>query len=99
VFAVAFDLVVAEAKRHHPSGKASNAYADIRNTLTAQGFQWTQGSLYVLEKEDMAILFNAIQSLIKLSWFPLSVRDIRAFRVEQWSDFTPIVKAAAKGGT
>jgi len=23
-----------------------------------------------------------------LSWFPPSVRDVRAFRVEQWSNFT-----------
>ena len=34
----------------------------------------------------------AIQALKAQPWFPLSVKDIRAFRVEQWSDFTPIVK-------
>ncbi|MDO6084436.1 virulence factor, partial [Neisseria gonorrhoeae] len=26
-------------------------------------------------------------------WFPSSVRDIRAFRIEQWSDFTSLVKS------
>ena len=26
------------------------------------------------------------------SWFKASVRDIRAFKVENWSDFTAIVK-------
>jgi virulence-associated protein VapD len=40
----------------------------------------------------MANLFQAIMALKQLSWFPASVRDIRAFRVEQWSDFTPIMK-------
>ncbi|WP_281422315.1 hypothetical protein [Photorhabdus caribbeanensis] len=40
----------------------------------------------------MAQLFVAIQSLKAQSWFPPSVRDIRAFRIEQWSDFTPVVK-------
>lgn len=28
----------------------------------------------------------------KVSWFRLSVRDIRGYRVEEWSDFTDIVK-------
>ena len=40
----------------------------------------------------MAKLFAAVMDLKALPWFPDSVRDIRAFRVEQWSDFTPIVK-------
>jgi virulence-associated protein VapD len=38
------------------------------------------------------LLFLAIQSLRARAWFPKSVRDIRAFRVEQWSDFTAVVK-------
>lgn len=40
----------------------------------------------------MANLFNAIFALKKLAWFPVSVRDIRAFRIEQWSDFTETVE-------
>jgi virulence-associated protein VapD len=40
----------------------------------------------------MAILFQSIMALKELPWFPASVRDIRAFRIEQWSDFTPLVK-------
>ncbi len=53
----------------------------------------SQGSLYVSDDEDMAKLFLAIQALRKRTWFPKSVRDIRAFRIEQWSDFTPVVKS------
>jgi len=41
----------------------------------------------------MAILFMAIQSLRTKGWFQKSVRDIRAFRIEQWSDFTAVVKS------
>ena len=40
----------------------------------------------------MANLFQAIMSLKALEWFASSVRDIRAFRIEQWSNFTPIIK-------
>jgi virulence-associated protein VapD len=44
MFAIAFDLVVEDTEKHHPTG-VTQAY-----------------------------------------------RDIRAFRVELWSDFTPVVK-------
>ena len=44
------------------------------------------------DKDDMANLFAAIYALKKISWFKQSVRDIRAFKVENWSDFTQIVK-------
>ncbi len=75
------------------------AFDDIRDILTEQfGFEWTQGSLYILRNEDMSILFRAINALMHLPWFPPSVRDIRAFRVEQWSDFTATVKGTAAGG-
>jgi len=93
MYAVAFDLSVADVKAHHPSGNATKAYVDIRNVLVAHGFEWRQGSLYTSDDEDMAALFKAIMALKTLSWFPPSVRDIRAFRVEQWSDFTGIVKS------
>jgi len=37
---------------------------------------------------DMAAIITALKTM---PWFPGSVRDVRAFRVEQWSDFTPTV--------
>ena len=92
MYAVAFDLVVADTEQHHPKG-VSQAYADIGSILNEHGFRRVQGSLYVTENEDMAILFLAIQALRSRLWFPKSVRDIRAFRIEQWSDFTRVVKA------
>ena len=97
MYALAFDLVVARvrATRGRP---VSAAYGEIRQVLTGFGFRWTQGSLYILDNEDMSILFRAIQALIALPWFPQSVRDIRAFRVEQWSDFTATVRAGPGGG-
>lgn len=60
--------------------------------LAEHGFRRVQGSLYITDSEDIANLFLAIESLRARTWFPKSVRDIRAFRVEQWSDFTAVVK-------
>ena len=92
MFAIAFDLVVADTARNHPKG-VTQAYADIRNTLTQWGFEWRQGSLYTTDKDDLANLFAAILALKALPWFPASVRDIRAFKIEHWSDFTALVKS------
>lgn len=92
MFAIAFDLVVADTERLHPKG-VSQAYADIGWALQQHSFERVQGSLYMTRNEDMANLFLAIQSLRAFAWFPGSVRDLRAFRVEQWSDFTKIAKS------
>jgi virulence-associated protein VapD len=92
MYAIAFDLVVVDTVAAHPKGVAQ-AYADIRSVLASHGFDWRQGSLYTSPNEDMANLFKAITALKALEWFPASVRDIRAFKVEQWSDFTALVKS------
>ena len=91
MFAIAFDLVVQDTQRLHPKGVAQ-AYTDIGATLQRYRFSRVQGSVYVCDSEDLANLFNAMQALKELQWFSGSVRDIRAFRIEQWSDFTTFFK-------
>ena len=46
----------------------------------------------MLEKNDMAVLFGTINDLKAIDWFSKSVRDIRGYKVEDWSDFTAEVK-------
>ena len=91
MFAITFDLVVAETTKYHPKN-ITQAYTDIATGLAKFGFERIQGSVYVTKSEDMAELFRAVIVLKAMSWFALSVRDIRAFRIEQWSDFTSIIK-------
>lgn len=91
MFAIAFDLIVKETEERHAGG-AQKAYADIGRELRAFGFERVQGSVYVTKNDDLANLLAAITSLKALPWFPQSVRDIRAFRIELWSDFTDFVK-------
>lgn len=91
MFAISFDLVVEDTKRSHPRGVTA-AYSEIGATLRRFGFEWIQGSVYVTENNDMANLFAALLELKSLAWFPSSVRDIRGFRIENWSDFTSIIK-------
>jgi len=81
-------------KRKSTIRKASRRPIPTFETLSKFEFDWVQGSLYVSNNEDLAKLFSAIMALRNLPWFPSAVRDIRAFRVEQWSDFTQLVKGA-----
>lgn len=91
MYAIAFDMVVADLKEHYGE-LYNNAYFEIKTLLRVYEFYNTQGSVYLTQKNDMANLYRAIQALKKLDWFKKSVRDIRAFRVEDWSDFTAVVK-------
>ena len=93
VYAIAFDLEVAELKKHY--GEPYNgAYQEINKELKKVGFDWTQGSVYLSEEggNNLTAVYKAINALSRIEWFRNSVRDIRAFKVEDWSDFTDIVK-------
>ncbi|MDR2688926.1 MAG: virulence factor [Azoarcus sp.] len=92
MYAMTFDLVVTDTEQHHSKG-VTQAYTEIGAVLAEHGFRRVQGSLYVTDSENMANLFLAIQALCAHAWFPQSVRDLRAFRIEQWSDFTAVVKS------
>ncbi len=92
MFAISFDLVVAETELRHPKGTTA-AYDEVARTLKRYDSARVQGSVYTTEVEDLANLLRAMNTLRALPWFADCVRDIRAFRVEQWSDFTDFMKS------
>lgn len=93
MYAIAFDLKIDDLKKYY--GEPYNrAYDEIRQELEALGFEWTQGSLYMSGQDTNTLtsVYKAINRLQSIDWFKQSVRDIKAFKVEDWSDFTEIVK-------
>ncbi len=94
MYAIAFDLKIDDLKKEYGE-PYNNAYDEIRQELEDVGFKWTQGSVYISKEKDngLATVYKAINKLSKIDWFKKSVRDIRAFKVEDWSDFTEIVKS------
>ena len=93
VYAITFDMEVSKLKEFY--GEPYNkAYDEIKIIMRELGFEWTQGSLYVSKEsqQSMALIYKAIEKLKSIKWFSESVRDIRAFEVNAWSDFTDIVK-------
>lgn len=91
MYAIAFDMVITDLRVNYGE-PYNNAYFEIKKVLRQFQFYNTQGSVYLTEKNDMANLFRAIDALKRISWFRDSVRDIRAFRVEDWSNFTNFMK-------
>lgn len=93
MYAIAFDLKIDDLKKEY--GEPYNkAYDEIRQELEALGFEWTQGSLYISKsnKDTLTNVYKAINKLSNIKWFKASVRDIRAFKVEDYSNFTDVVK-------
>jgi len=91
MFAIAFDLTIGELKKYYGE-PYNNAYVEIRLLLREYNFNLTQGSVYITYDDSLVSLYQAINALTKVEWFKKSVRDVRVFRVESWSDFTKTVK-------
>lgn len=93
MYAIAFDLRIDDLKEAYGE-PYNNAYSEIQKELEALGFDWKQGSVYTTKEESgsLTTVYKAINKLASIKWFKDSVRDIRAFKVEDWSDFTDIVK-------
>lgn len=93
MYAIAFDLKIDDLKKNY--GEPYNgAYDEVRQELETLGFEWTQGSVYINSdsSNSLTTVYKAINRLSQIEWFKQSVCDIRAFKVEDWSDFTEIVK-------
>lgn len=86
MYAIAFDLVVSDLKEHYGE-PYHNAYAEVKKILLQNKFYWIQGSTYVTDG-DLSVLFVTIEKLKSIDWFRKSVRDIRAFKIEDYSNFT-----------
>jgi len=93
MYAIAFDLKIDDLKKAY-GDPYNGAYDEIKKELGQLGFTWTQGSVYINydNENTLTTVYKAINKLSKIGWFKSSVRDIRAFKVEDWSDFTAIVK-------
>jgi virulence-associated protein VapD len=91
MFAISFDMLIVDLKINYGE-PYNNAYYEISAVLEEFDFFRAQGSVYLTDKNDMANLFRAMNALKKIDWFKNSVRDIRAFRVEDWSNFTEFMR-------
>jgi len=88
MYAIVFDLDTQILQQVYPNSSWNNAYTDIRNYLTARGFEWKQGSTYFGDETiDAVRCVTTVQRLAKkFTWFEPAVRDIRMLRIEENND-------------
>lgn len=69
-------------------------YDQIVHELEKVGFERVYGNMYINKKPKNGLveLFTAIDVLSEIQYFKDVLRDIKVFKVEDWSDFTDIVK-------
>ena len=91
MFAISFDMLISDLKSNYGE-PYNNAYFEISNILENFGFFRAQGSVYLTENNDLVNVTRAMIALKNIDWFIKSVRDIRAFKVEDWSNFTDFMK-------
>ena len=93
MYALSFDMEVSKLRENYWE-PYNWAYDEIRKTMDNLWFDWVQWSLYLAreDKNALTIVYKSIDKLKNIKWFKNSVRDIRAFKVEDRSDFTEIVK-------
>jgi len=91
MYAIVFDLEIAQLQNVYPNPSYTNAYADIRKILEPLGFKWQQGSVYFGGEE-----MNAVKCVLAAQavsdaypWFKSCVRDIRMLRIEELNDLSP----------
>lgn len=56
------------------------------------GFDLAQGYIAKSEQNNITSVYKVIKKLSGILWFKESVKDIKAFKIEDWSDFTEVVK-------
>ena len=91
MFAISFDMVISDLRKFYGE-PYNNAYFEIKEILKKNNFHWVQGSTYLTNSDDLSNVIKAIMDLSKVEWFKKSVRDIRGYKVGNWSNFTDIVK-------
>jgi len=94
MYAIAFDMLISDLKTHYGE-RYHRAYTEIKKVMLKNDFHWIQGSTYVTDKSLFAVT-RTMNALNEIDWFRKSVRDIRAFKIEDGSDFTSMFKENQK---
>ena len=96
MYAIAFDLQQDLLSQTYGSPTCTNAYTDIKKTLTDFGFNRQQGSVYFGDSDknvDAVTCVMAVQELTqKYDWFAPSVKDIRMLRIEEDNNLMPAIE-------
>jgi len=98
MYAIAFDMDIESLKSTY-GDPYNNAYFEIKRVLEKHGFARQQGSVYFgdpVKINAVTCVLAAMDLSRSLSWFAVSVRDIRMLRIEELNDLLPAVQQAVQ---
>ena len=95
---IAFDLDTNALKIYYPSESWNNAYEVIRNHMTANGFRWLQGSVYVSDKPMKPYRVTRVLDELarKNPWLNVCMRDCRETNIGREHDINNIFDKTAE---
>jgi virulence-associated protein VapD len=96
MYAIVFDFDTSMLEQLYPKAQWRNAYTDVRDYLTARGFEWKQGSTYFGDPAtvDAVRCVLVVQRMAaKYPWFTPSLRDMRMLRIEENNDLMTALSA------
>lgn len=70
------------------------ALSNIRNVMDQFQFKTLTNNIYVCtsSKNQLALLYMIVQKLSKINWLKPSLVTLKAFKMDNISDFTDIIK-------
>ncbi len=88
MYAITFDLNIAQLENHYPNASYQNAYGDIAKFLKPRGFARQQGSVYFGGDEVDAVhtVLTVAKMSAELPWLQQCTTDIRMLRIEDDND-------------
>ena len=96
MYAIIFNFDFNTLKKHFNDDQNGHTIAllELTKELSNINFKCIQDGFFITtdESNPLSTLHKGINKLASIKWFKNSVIDLRAFKVENLSDFTDIVK-------
>ncbi|RDU70662.1 hypothetical protein [Helicobacter brantae] len=86
MYAIIFELDNQKLQKYYGENY-HQAYDELQMELKSLGFEWKIG-LYLTQDNTLTTPYKAISLLSKIVWFRQSLKQIKVFRLKDWSDFT-----------
>lgn len=91
MYAILFDIDISVLEQNY--GKSyTQAFCEIEKLLENYNFYKEQEGVYFSKVASKKETINVIEALSKKDWFLLSVKKVQTFKIEDWNDFTPLIK-------
>lgn len=91
MYAILFDIDISVLEQNY--GKSyTQAFCEIEKLLEDYNFYKIQEGVYFSKIASKKETINVIEALSKKDWFLLSVKKVQTFKIEDWNDFTPLIK-------